>query len=109
MAIEIKNPNLLGGESWGLIGLIKYPPFPAEGLRDQSELSRFPGLRLPNPHAFPDYVQWLKNRSKVRGPRQKLLNSPFYYWSNPRALILFFCGFRSAHSCGAAVDLRHLP
>ena len=85
-----KRPQLLGGKSWGLIDLIKYPPFPAEGLRDQSELSRFPGLRLPNPHAFPDDVQWLKNRSKVRGkrPEAKLLKSPFYYRSYPRSSCL---------------------
>jgi len=56
-----KKPQPLGGKSWGLIDLIKYPPFPAEGLRDQSGLGRFPGLRLPNPHAFPGFfAQWLK-------------------------------------------------
>jgi hypothetical protein len=59
---ENKKPQPLRGKSWGLIDLIKYPPLPAEGLRDQSELGRFPGLRLPNPHAFPGFfTQWLKN------------------------------------------------
>jgi hypothetical protein len=62
VANEIKKPQPSWGESWGFINSIRYPPFPAKGLRDQSELSRFPGLRLPNSHAFPDNVQWLKNR-----------------------------------------------
>jgi hypothetical protein len=69
-----KKPQPLRGKSWGLVDLIKYPPFPAEGLRDQSELGRFPGLRLPNPHAFPDFfAQWLKEAFSDQHSEKTLL------------------------------------
>ena len=101
---ENKKPQPLRGKSWGLIDPIKYPPFPAEGLRDQSELERFPGLRLPNPHAFPDFSSsgW-KKLSAIT----KLLAKEIC-WALT-ADCFFSCGFRSAHSCGAAVDLYHFP
>jgi len=104
---KIKNPNLLR-RKLGSFQKQALPPFPSKGLRYKSKPGRFPGLRLPTPHAFPD---WLVPSPVAEKSFQRSAFSKKFF-TDRRLLTadcLFSCGFRSDHSCGAAVASHHLP
>lgn len=74
------------------------PPFPAEGLRDQSKSDRFPGSRLPTLHAFPGNTQWLEKRLMAYGGGLKakfFRVLPCTLSLMPWALYLLWISFRS--------------
>jgi hypothetical protein len=53
-SVAKKNPNFLGEESWGLGDPKETRPSPRKDFKASDEAGRFPGLRLPTSHAFPD-------------------------------------------------------